>query len=79
MCIRDRRGVCGTGLRTFTIQSRAEMVFTALIEPETKDDFRFGIVVTDQNNSEGALVFTERASVKAGEQVVSPKSDRAGG
>ena len=63
------RGICGTGLRTFTIDPKAELRFTVTMSatPEGKR-FRFGVVATDKIHPQGAIVFTAVTELPNGEQ-----------
>ena len=64
------RGICGTGLRAFTILPKAQLRFTVTmsVKPEGKR-FRFGVVVTDKLHPQGAITFSAATELPKGEQV----------
>ena len=63
------RGVCGTGLKSFTLAPEGRLKFTVTIsaKPDGKK-FRFGVVSTDKKHPKGTIIYTKPTKLPNGEQ-----------
>ncbi len=62
------RGICGTGLRAFSIAPKGQLKFTVTMSAKPDGTrFRFGIVSTDKTYPQGAVTYSEATKLPNGE------------